>query len=118
MWELIQKLPEDIINYILPFTYKPQLNILLKDITTFVEYKMIISCLYEKRYHDLFEYEKNADILHYIKNNKWDYYKHCVYMYSEFMHNKKNSCCQFNILWGLLSSEERRRFVQILFKIY
>ena len=40
MWELILKLPQDIINYILPFTYKPQLDILLQDITTFVEYKI------------------------------------------------------------------------------
>lgn len=120
MWELIQKLPQDIISYILPFTYKPQLDILLQDITTFVEYKIMIYCLYEKRYHDLLEFEKNADknwlvsdILHYIKNNKWDYYKRCVYMYSEFMYNKKDSCSQFNIFWGLLSSEERKHFFQI-----
>ena len=120
MWELIQKLPQDIINYILPFTYKPQLDILLQDITTFVEYKIMIYCLYEKRYHDLLEFEKNADknwlvsdILHYIKNNKWVYYKRCVYMYGEFMYNKKNSCSQFNIFWALLNPNERSIFVQI-----
>jgi hypothetical protein len=119
MWDIINKLPENILNYILPFTYKPQPTILLNDIRTFVELKIIISCLYEKRYHDLLEYEKNADknwlvsdILIYLRNNKWDYYKRCLYMYNEFMCCKKDSCSQFNIFWGLLSSEERRQFVQ------
>jgi hypothetical protein len=68
----------------------------------------------------LIEYEKNADknwlvsdILLYIKKNKFDYYKHCVYVYKDFIFCKKDTCSQFNIFWGLLSSEERRHFVQI-----
>ena len=120
MWYLINNLPLDIFNYVLSFTYKPQSEILLKDIRTYVEYKIIISCLYEKRYHDLIEYEKNADknwlvsdILLYIKKNKFDYYKHCVYIYNDFIFCKKDIGSQFNIFWGLLSSEERRHFVQI-----
>jgi hypothetical protein len=120
MWDLINNLPFDIFNYVLSFTYKPQSEILLKDIRTYVEYKIIISCLYEKRYHDLIEYEKNADknwlvsdILLYIKKNKFDYYKHCVYIYKDFIFCKKDIRSQFNIFWGLLSSKERRHFVQI-----
>jgi hypothetical protein len=120
MWDLINNLPFDIFNYVLSFTYKPQSDILLKDIRTYVEYKIIISCVYEKRYHDLIEYEKDADknwlvsdILLYIKKNKFDYYKRCVYIYNDFIFCKKDICCQFNIFWGLLTSEERKHFVQI-----
>ena len=120
MWDLINKLPEDILAYVFPFIYKPQPSILLKDIRTFVETKSIISLIYKKRYHDLLEFERNADknwlvndILIYIRNNKWNYYKRYVYMYNDFMCNKIDSCSQFNIFWGLLYSEERRHFVQI-----
>ena len=120
MWDLILNLPLDIIHYILPFTYKPQSDVLLKDIRTFTKYKIMISCLYEKKYHDFIFIQKKADkywlvsdVLHYIKNYKWDYYKRCVYMYSEFTYNKKDICSQFNIFWGFLSSEERKQFFQI-----
>jgi hypothetical protein len=119
MWDLINKLPLDIFNYVLSFSYKPQSDILLKDIRTFVEYKIIIFCLYEKEYHDLFEHEKNADknwlvsdILLYIKKNKYSFYRRCINIYIN-INRKKDICSQFNIFWGKLSSEERRHFVQI-----
>ena len=122
MWDLINKLPLDILNYVLPFTYKPQPSVMLIDLVSFVSTKSEISLIYEKRYSELLEFEQNADknwlvsdILHFmkLKINKHCYYKKCLYLYNDFMCIKKDSCSQFNIFWTLLNPNERSIFVQI-----
>ena len=122
MWDLINKLPLDILlNYVLPFSYKPQPSIMLADLVSFVETKSKISLIYERKYNELLKFEENADknwlvsdILLFMKlkiNN--NYYKECLYLYNDFMCNKKDSCSQFNIFWALLNPNERSIFVQI-----
>jgi len=120
MWEIINNLPKDIIEYILPFTYNIQAEKLLIDITSFIETKKTISLIYLKRYNDLLEYEKNADknwlvsdIILYVKKNKHNSYNHISYLYSEFIFTKINIHTQFNIFWSSLSPEERSNFIKI-----
>ena len=122
MWDLINKLPEDILNYVLLFSYKPQPSIMLTDLVSFVETKSKISLIYKKKYNELLEFEQNADknwlvsdilVFMKLKINNHNYYKKCLYMYNDFMCNKKDSCSQFNIFWVLLNPNERSIFVQI-----
>lgn len=120
MWEIIHKLPKDIIEYILPFTYHYQCGKLLKDIRSVIETKKTISLIYLKRYNDLLEYEKNADknwlvsdIILYVKKNKHNSYNHISYLYSEFIFTKTNIYTQFNVFWSSLSPEERSHFIKI-----
>lgn len=120
MWEIINNLPKDIIEYILSFTYNIQAEKLLIDIRSVIETKKTISLIYLKRYNDLLEYEKNADknwlvsdIILYVKKNKHNSYNHISYLYSEFIFTKTNIHTQFNIFWSSLSPEERSHFIKI-----
>jgi hypothetical protein len=90
--ELIQMLPQDIIQYIIPFTYMPQPVTLLLDIKNFVETRETISEIYYNRNKDLLQYEKNADknwlvndILLFVKLNKNERYRSFLYMHQEFI---------------------------------
>jgi hypothetical protein len=120
MWKIINKLPKDIIEYILPFTYHFQCKKLLRDIRSFIETKKTISLIYLKRYNDLLEYEKNADknwlvsdIILYVKKYKYNSYYHISYLCSDFIFTKTNIHTQFNIFWSSLSPEERSHFIKI-----
>jgi hypothetical protein len=118
--ELIQMLPQDIIQYIIPFTYMPQPVTLLLDIKNFVETRETISEIYYNRNKDLLQYEKNADknwlvndILLFVKLNKNERYRSFLYMYQEFICTKKDIYTQFNLFWSSLSIEYRQLFIQI-----
>lgn len=122
MWDLINKLPEDILSYILPFTYKPQSSVMLTDLVSFVETKTVISNIYEKKYNDLLEYEKKADknwlisdilLFMKLKINNHNCYKQFQYLYNDYIITNKDSCSQFNIFWALLNPNERDIFVKI-----
>jgi len=122
MWDLINKLPLDILDYVLSLTYKPQPSIMLTDLVSFVSTKSEISLIYEIKYRELLEFEHNADknwlvsdilLFMKLKINKQNHYKKCLYLYNEFMSNRKDSCSQFNIFWALLEPKERNMFVQI-----
>lgn len=122
MWDLINKLPLDILNYVLPFSYNPQPSIMLADLVSFVETKSKISLIYERKYNSLLEFEENADknwlvsdilLFMKLKINNHNCYNKFLYLYNDFMCIKKDSCSQFNIFWALLNPNERSIFVQI-----
>jgi hypothetical protein len=118
--ELMRRLPDDIISYIIPFTYSPQSTILLSDIKNFTEKKKIITKIYGDKYEDLLPYETNgdmnwlvSDIIMYTKMNNRNLYRTFAYMYNDFIFTKKNIFSQFNIFWSHLSIDERNSFVRL-----
>ena len=120
MMKLMKMLPEDIISYIIPFTYSPQCETLLSDIRNFVETKKFITKIYGDKYADLLPYEKNADmnwlvadVIMFTKNYDESLYLLCSYIYNDFLFTKKNIFAQFNIFWSKISPNERTIFVRL-----
>lgn len=127
----INKLPTDIINYIIPYTYKCQNKTLLDDIINYKETKDRISNVYydfwitnvevlepEDKYwliNDIFAYANNyqATMYGYIekfynifrRNLHLKTYED-IHKYMSILDTKPVNS-QINIFWGLLTSSER-----------
>jgi hypothetical protein len=133
----ISKLPYDVINLIIQYTYNFQNNNLLQDITHYKESKIIIHELYynywinymgednnsnEDNYwliNDLFGYTNkySATMFGYIdefykffQRNLQLLSKEDVNNYIIHLENKEVST-QINVFWGLLTPEERDIFI-------
>jgi len=143
MAEIIKRLPTDLINRIIPYTYNPQSKELLEDIHSYFTTKQIISEIFYKRYEYLFAYEKDADmnwlvsdILCFMNHNRSTFYRYSEKLYEIYARNymlrnvdrsiikkiannayNKNIHFQFRINWGLLLPEERENFIKIQKKI-
>lgn len=121
MWDLINKLPKDILkSNIIPLTYNIQSSDLLLDIQNFNKTKIIISNIYYIKNEHLLKYEKNADkywlvsdILFFIKINKSAIYKDLSKIYHKYMSSNKCIHYMFNLFWGLLNPFERDYFITI-----
>lgn len=127
----INKLPDDVINHIIPYTYKFQNKTLLDDIINYKYTKDIISKVYydfwitnvevlepEDKYwliNDIFAYANNyqATMYGYIEKF-YNIFRRNLYLKTyEDIHkymsilDTKPVNSQINIFWGLLTSSER-----------
>jgi hypothetical protein len=125
MWDLIKKLPKEILYLkIIPLSYNIQPSSLLLDIKNFYETKKIISNLYYIKYKYLLDNEINADkywlindIILFIKFNKtYDQFKILYILYNKFCIINKCPKIQFNIFWSKLNIIERNNFILIMDK--
>lgn len=115
----MERIPFDIIiNYIIPYTYNIQLKLLLEDIknyytiktklinnkydTNLIKYKLLANCYMNKKKFDNI-LDRHFQI--HLKN----YDNHILYNYSLNI--------RFNIVFGLLSREERNYFSEYIQKI-
>ena len=140
---IIRRLPQDIVNHIIPYTYTVQSIEITKDIHSYYESKKIIKKIFYDRFQHLFQYEKDADInwlvsdiICFMNQNRASYYMYVDQLYNIFRRvyrlkymddstlkkivnkcQKKNVHYQFHIYWGLLTPNERNRFIEIQKKI-
>ena len=125
IYALIQKLPQDIIWYIIPYTYMPQSIPLLQNIRNFVKTRETVYIMYCNKYEELLQYEKYAykhwlvnDVIlfiKYYKNN--DIYRSVCYLYTDDFITQKDIFARFNYFWNILSVSERNLFIQIRTKL-
>ena len=140
--EIIQRLPEDVMRYIIPYTYAVQPKELLEDIRSYYVTLKKAKDIY-KRYwnvkeenecnccgvpnedidwliNDLFGFinEDVATMITFVPNfcNLW---LRCLRLYSyeqvlEYMKvfEEKSSITQVNMMWGLMKPSERLEFVK------
>jgi len=136
MCEIITKLPEDIINLIIPYTYSVQSKELNDDIQTYFSKKKIITRIYSRWWFD--SYEENAD-KNWLYNDLLAFandYNATMFGFTESFYNifSRNIMLkneqkkvisyivhlenekvekQINICWGLFTPEEREKFIEI-----
>ena len=140
--EIIQKLPEDVMRYIIPYTYAVQPKELLEDIRSYYVTLKKAKDIY-KRYwnvkeenecnccgvpnedidwliNDIFGFmnEDVATMIEYVPNF-CDLWLRCLRLYSyeqvlEYMKvfEKKSAITQVNMMWGLMKPNERMEFVK------
>jgi hypothetical protein len=135
MKNLMSKLPLDIVQNIIPYTYNLQNKMLLDDIKNYKDTKDQVSKLYYKFWIDYIEHPVPED-RNWLINDIFSYandYKPTMYGYVEKFYNilnrniqldnitkmdkyvelleKKQVNTQINILWGLLLPNERRDII-------
>jgi hypothetical protein len=135
--EIIRKLPEDIVRYIIPFTYSYQSPVLLQDIQSFYSDRKIVRDWYNHKwsiyldnnpFEDI-EWMAN-DIIIYVNHDQatmWGYHPFfhsiCSRSFSLDSQEKQHRFiraiirCEvkpmrcFNVMWGLLNTDERLAFM-------
>jgi len=142
MFDIIQNihfLPENIVNYIIPFTYKFQPKELLEDIVSFDKSRKLITDIYFVRWYNFASTEANED-KNWLINDVIRYLNEDVatmYGYTQNFHNifvrhimLKNATkekilkfitktdyylvnTQIKIFWGLMNPLEREQFIQL-----
>lgn len=140
MNKLINKLPTEVINIIISYTYKPQPIQLRNDIISYLLTKDIIINIFKKRYVDyttdvikshlsfhLFNFLTGVKNLYSECTNKLSLVSKRNYMLNTKNTNitynignyfsKKNVNSIFNIYWGLVTPEERNQFITIQIKM-
>ena len=136
MNNFIQQLPEDIKNYIIPFTYSVQSSELLEDIRCFVSSKQEVSCIYFRHWFDSTEDDAEKcwlinDLFAYANDYNPTIFGYVDSFYNIFSRNimlnkdnekikhfiinleSENLDKQINIFWGLMTPEERDDFINI-----
>lgn len=132
----IKKLPIDIVNYIISYTYSPQSKELTNDIKSYFKTKKKVFTYYHNMWfdnmyedsdkiwliNDLFSFanDYNPTIFSYVDSFytifsrnfmlKSDYNK--IKMYISNLENEKIDK-QINIFWGILTPDERKDFIDI-----
>lgn len=133
----INKLPDDIIQYIIPYTYQLQNKPLLNDIKNYKETKDIISELYYNYWILGFgeiepedKYWIINDLVAFANNYQATMYGYVEQFYNIFRRNlhlqtyeeidvylsvlqNKPVDSQINIIWSLLTPSERTEFIDI-----
>tara|TARA_Y100001970_G_C14181203_1_gene829935 strand:- start:869 stop:1309 length:441 start_codon:yes stop_codon:yes gene_type:complete len=130
--EIIQRLPEDVRRYIIPFTYNPQPKDLLADIVNYQYTLNNVIGAYKVEWtnEEVYDWLIN-DIFAWLNNNVPTMYGYVPsfydvwsrfppfqpYMPSQSVMNlylrfleKKSSMTQIRVFWGLLTPFERNRF--------
>jgi len=117
--ELIDKLPNDIINKIISYTYCIQSKDLLEDIVSYSYTKNILYHLVTGKYsrYNWFTYTENSinylgiELHQYLMNNKLKYIdNNLIYYYNYKRYGSIKS--RINYFWGLLTPEERNGFLK------
>lgn len=133
---LIRKLPIEIINLIILYTYKPQSLNLRNDITSFFISINIISSIFINRYNNpllhyklCFKQNLTFHIISFAKGLK-NIYGECNYKINEILRrnytlknvnnlvlqnfiNESHSSKKIYLYWGLLTPDERNQFTDI-----
>lgn len=134
---LLHKLPRDIVNHIIPYTYNTQNKKILEDIENYYDTKQAILVLYDEYWkeqsdnQDISAYESSDwlinDIFTYSNNYYPGMYGFVKSFYNIFRRSlflkkiknidkyitkleKKPSITQINVFWGLFTPEERMLF--------
>jgi hypothetical protein len=128
----MNKLPEDILNLIITYTYTPQNKKLLDDIRDYYESKSYILSTYSNKclfnddsdlewiINDIFRFanewqpsiygykDKFIDIWkrHFLIKNYEQFYNHMI-MFDKFTIHK-----QINLFWALMTIDEREEFIK------
>ena len=136
MCDIIRKLPEDIIQYIIPFTYSIQSKEIIEDIKSYFYGKKMVTSIYYEMWYD--SYEENAD-KNWLINDLFSFandYNPTMFGFKESFYNifsrnimlKKDENKvisyivnlenekvdnQINIFWGIFTPEEREDFIEI-----
>ena len=140
--EIIQKLPEDVMRYIIPYTYVVQPKELLEDIRSYYVTLKKAKDIYKRYWNVKEENECNCcgvpnedidwlinDIFGFMNEDVatmiafvpkfCDLWLRCLRLYSyeqvlEYMKvfEKKSSITQVNMIWGLMKPNERMEFVK------
>ena len=139
----LNRLPTELMLIIRAYSYSPQPIEIRNDLISYFESKATIRNLFYLRYEDLMPYERDADmnwlvsdILCFMNHNRATYYKYqdqfyeiCKrnYMLRNAEHPRikrianrahyKSVFFQFHVYWGLLTPDERNRFIEIQKKI-
>jgi hypothetical protein len=141
--EILQKLPVDIVRYIIPFTYSCQSPELLKDIRSFYSSRKYICEWYYELFHvlqnnstefedqewlinDLFGFANRGHALMfgYIDDFYLLFFRNfslcCKKKVEKFISviEGKSLSTQINIFWGIFTPEERTSFIKFTKKIY
>lgn len=135
MTTLLHKLPLDIVDHIIPYTYNIQNKKLLNDIQNYYDTKHAIivsyNLLWEEYLRDISEYHANEwlinDLFAYSNNyypgmhgfvkSFYNIFRRCLFLkkikdiekYISVL-QKKSVNTQINIFWGLFTPEERMLF--------
>jgi hypothetical protein len=118
----IGKLPDEIKNIIISYTYNIQNSDLLQDIKSYIKTKDIISTIYYNKNKHLLKYEYKADkywlfsdILHYIKTFYLINYRCNLLIERKFLLSVSKHSIEhrLNKLWMLLTPNQRDIFIQI-----
>jgi len=132
--EFIKLLPNDIISYIIPFTYRVQPKVLLNDIISYYTTKKQILSFYYGIWIGIYDEKDDRKWLMNDINLYVNDYKALIYGYVENYYelfkrykmltnnsninkyidrlNKEKIDKQINIFWGLLLPEERIEFIK------
>jgi len=136
----LNKLPNELVNYIITLTYKPQPKELLDDIINYYnskqlikEYYCLLAIIFHETYEESIEWLVNNLLLYmnsslptlvgYSQKMEFILIRNNLISTSEdidlyfFVLLKKNILFQFNILLGLLNPSERNEFININLKI-
>jgi hypothetical protein len=136
MYEIIKRLPEDIINLIIPYTYSVQSKELVDDIQSYFSKKKIINTIYYGIWFDSHEEyaDKNwliNDLISFANDYNATMFGYKESFYNIFSRNimlkndenkvnnyiihleNENVEKQINICWGLFTPEEREDFIEI-----
>ena len=139
----MKRLPIEIVQIILAYSYRTQPATLCADIHSFFETKKNICDTFYLRYKDILVHEERADIawltsdvMLYMNKNHASFHGYQDKFYDittrHFILKKKDRAkihrifsklykkpifSQFHILWGLLLPEEREHFIQIQSRI-
>jgi len=135
--EIIRKLPDDIVRYILPFTYSYQTPELIEDIRSFYSDRKMVRDWYHHKW-SIYLYHSPSEDIEWMANDIIIYVNHdqatmhgyhpffyhiCSRSFSldsqEKQHRFIDAILQksvkpmrcFNVMWGLLIPEERLAFI-------
>jgi len=136
MCDIIRKLPDDLINRIIPYTYSLQSKELTEDIISYYKGKKLVTSIYYEMWFD--SYEENSD-KNWLINDLFAFandYNPTMFGFKESFYNifsrnnmlKKDESKinnyifrledydinkQINIFWGVFTPEEREDFMEI-----
>ena len=139
MTEIMKRLPIEIVQIILSYSYNCQPDEICADIHSFFKTKQEICDTFYLRYKDILIHEERADmnwltsdVMTYMNRNHASFHGYQDKFYEittrHFILQKKDRAMihrifsrlykkpifsQFHILWGLLLPEEREEFIQI-----
>jgi len=135
MNKYMKRLPEEVINLIIPYTYLPQNENLQKDIISYTYSLNVIINIFKERYQLLIE-NNNKVLFNHLLFHIYNFmiglkntYSNCQHIFFKiYNRNYKKNISNFNsnyninnlkneftfrVYWGLLTPDERNQFIYI-----